>query len=186
MRYKSIGMEIKMFKEISTRGRVAFAICCLENVIKKQNLVQNDESEKTILQQLWHFTTDNIALWELQVRELIPYVIMEDVSYEIKDFDFFSLKFHNKLQTYYKKCYPYLLEIINLIYELGRTNLYVAINSEKLKEVSLPHLQDIIDLMEKNDIQLPDIGLFKKISITENYGWGRTFTREDIFRNDIV
>jgi hypothetical protein len=177
-------MDAKIFKEISTRGRVAFAICCLENVIKKQNLVQNDESEKTILQQLWHFTTDNMALWEMQIGELIPFVIMNDISYEyIDDFEFFSPIICGKFQAYYKKCHKYTLDIINLIYDLGRTNLYITINKDELKEASLPYLQKIIDLMIENDVLLPDINLFIKFSITENNGWGKVFTRNDIFEN---
>lgn len=174
-------MNANEFKEISTRGRVAFAICCLENVMKKQNLLQNDPSEKTILQQLWHFTTDNMALWELQIGELIPFVIMEDVSYDVKDFGFFSLRMHDMFKAYYKRCYKYTLDIIDLIYDLGRTNLFIAINNDELKEASLPYLQEIIDLMIENHISMPNIDLFKKYPITENNGWGKGFTKEMIF-----
>ena len=175
-------MKAIEFKEISTRGRVAFAICCLENAMKRQNLFQNDEAEKTILQQLWHFTADNMALWELQIGDLIPFVVMDDISYEyIEDFEFFSPVICRKFQNYYKKGNKYTLDIIDLIYNLGRTNLFVVINNEKLKEASLPYLQNIIDIMIENEIPFPDINLFKKFPITENKGWGREFTRETVF-----
>lgn len=177
-------MTANEFKEISTRGRVAFAICCLENAMKKQNLFQNDESEKTILQQLWHFTTDNMALWELQIGDLIPFVVMNDISYEyVEDFEFFSPTICRKFQRYYEKCQKYTLDIIDLIYDLGRTNLFVTINNDELKEASFPYLQKIINLMIENHISMPNIDLFKKFPITENNGWGRGFTKEMIFEN---
>jgi len=37
-------------------------------------------------------------------------------------------------KAYYKKCYKNILDIIDLIYDLGRTNLFVTINNDELKE----------------------------------------------------
>lgn len=177
-------MIVKEFKEISTRGRVAFAICCLENIMKKQNLIQSDESEKVILQQLWHFISDNMALWEMQIGEIIPFVIMADDSYEnIEDFHFFSPVLSKKIKIYYNRCFKYLLQVIDLTYELGRTNLYIKINRDELKEANLSYLQKIIDIMVENEVPIPAVQLFKKFPITENNGWGREFTRSEIFEN---
>ncbi|MFH7015146.1 hypothetical protein [Flavobacterium sp. FlaQc-47] len=178
-------MKAKEFIDISTRGRVAFSINCLENSINCQNLRISNDCEKLLLQQLWHFTSDNIALWELQIKELIPFVVSEEVDYLIKDYNYFSKKVHDILQNYYKQCNKYVLDIIDLIYELGKTNVFVNIDSNDLKEATLPLLQEIIDLMMKNNMSLPNIKLFEKFSISENNGLGREFAREEIFNDNL-
>lgn len=177
-------MNAKCFLEISTRGRMAFSLSCLENAVKYQNLKINDDCEKLLLQQLWHFTSDNIGLWDIQVGELIPYVVSEEIDYSIKDYNYFSRKVHDRLQDYYKRCDKYFLEIIDLIYELGKTNIFIVINNTDLKEASLPFLQEIINLMIENNIPLPNTKLFEKFSVSENYGLGREFARAEIFNND--
>lgn len=179
-------MKAKYFIEVSTRGRVAFSINCLENAIKYQNLKITNDCEKLLLQQLWHFTSDNIGLWEIQVGELIPYVVLEEVDYSIKDCNYFSKKVHDRLQDYYKQCDKYVLDMIDLIYELGKTNAFIVIDNNDLKEATLSILQEIIDLMLTNNILLPNIKLFEKFSMNENNGWGREFAREEIFSEDFL
>lgn len=175
-------MNTDEMREISARGRVAYAICCLENILNFKNAPQRDEVEKTLLQQLWHFTTDNMALWQHQVGEMIPFVVNDENQYNNNDFEFLSYSFFNRLREYYKGCDKVILVVINLIYELGTTNLYVPIDNDKLRESTLENVQKIIDLMEQNQIPLPEINLFKAFPITENKGWGRKFVREEIFK----
>ena len=75
-----------------------------------------------------------------------------------------------------------ILKMIDLIFELGRKNLFVSIRDERTKSAALPFLQSIIEIMHENNIPLPDINLFKQFAVSENNGWGREFTKEDIFK----
>ena len=83
----------------------------------------------------------------------------------IKDYNYFSKKVNDRLQNYYKQCDDHILDIVDLIYELGKTNIFVVIDNNDLKEETLPLLQEIIDLMMKNNIPLPNIKLFENFML---------------------
>jgi hypothetical protein len=45
---------------------------------------------------------------------------------------------------------------------------------------TLSVINDLIVLLNKNNIQLPEIKLLEKFSIVDNGGWGKEFTRDEI------
>ncbi len=166
-------------KEVSNRGKVAFAICCFENAIKHYGL--NKADWLFVIQELWSFCNSNMAIWQERFGELTPFVVSENVDFKIKDYKYLSKEQHDNLQTLYKNTPSVILVLLGMIYEVGITNVFVKVNSTALKEAQLPFLNDIIYLMKSNNIPLPEIELFKKYPVTENDGWGREFTREEIF-----
>jgi hypothetical protein len=174
---------LNKLKEFSNRGKVAFAICCFENAIKYYGL--NKVNWLFVIQELWSFCNSSMAIWQEKFGELTPFVVNENVDFKIKDYHYLSKEQHDNLQSLYKDAPAVILVLLGLIYDIGITNVLVKVNSNSLKEAQLPFLNDIIKLMEENNIPLPEIELFEKFPITENEGWGREFTREDIFNEEV-
>jgi hypothetical protein len=142
-------------KEISNRGRVAFAICCLESAI---NVSRPDQKKwQPVFDELWKFCSSDMAVWKERFSEV---------------------------QKLYDETDPVILDIIRLIYDIGTTNINVTIRNEALKLATIPYLQSLSELMTINKFPLPDIRLFKKFPITDNRGWGWTFIREDVFKKE--
>jgi hypothetical protein len=169
-------------KEISTRGRVAFAICCWESAME---LLQTDKKKwQFVFDELWKFCSSNMAVWQERFGEVTPFSVCEKIDFNIKDYQYLTKEEHDALQELYDGADQVLLEIIMHIYEIGIRNMYVTINSEALKMASIPYLQSLIALMNENKFVLPDVNLFKKFSITDNNGWGFEFTRDDIFKKE--
>ena len=143
---------IDELKEISNRGRVAFAICCLESAADSLQL--NKEKWQPVFAELWKFCSSDMAVWKERFAEV---------------------------QKLYEGSDAIVLDIIQLIYNIGATNINVTVRNEALKMATIPYFQSLIDIMNKNQFRLPEIKLFKKFPITDNRGWGWTFTREEVF-----
>jgi hypothetical protein len=174
---------IDELKEISNRGRVAFGICCLESAAGHFQL--NKEKWQLVFDEVWKFCSSDMALWQERFGELIPFAVSEKVEFSIKDYQYFTKEEHDALQALYEKTDPLILDIINLIYTIGRTNINVTVRNEALKMATIPYLQSLMEMMTKNNVPLPDIKLFKKFPITDNRGWGWTFVREDVFKKEV-
>jgi hypothetical protein len=164
------------FKEVSIRGRAAYAILCLEKVITHFGLDKYDWS--FILHQLWSITKSKLGSWHYPLAECTGRSIINDEEY-LDDLEFLTKERFWELNTLYKKSNSIILRIIDLIFEISTRDLYSSIVNASPD--TLIYLREIIDLMEQNNISLPDVNLFKKFPFTENEGWGREFTREDIF-----
>jgi hypothetical protein len=164
---------ISDMKLISIRARVAFAILCLENAIK--------QSKKENLD--WSFMIGKVGDWHYPMAESTPRSVLFDARYDEKDMDFLTEEDCIHLKEVYSNSTELIKDIINIIFEIGTRDLYSSIVNGSPD--TLKYLMEIIDLMEQNNIPLPDMNLFEKSPITENEGWGREFTREDIFNENI-
>ncbi|WP_259016787.1 hypothetical protein [Emticicia fluvialis] len=171
-------MKAMDFKRISIRGRVAFSIVCLENSIKHFQLSELEWD--FLLKLLWNYTSINMGTWHYQVAECIPRGVLNDTD-DLSDLDFLSETQFWSLNQLYKKCNNELLEIIDLIFFIGISDLYSSI--ENYSPQTIEYLQEILLIMNKHKIPLPPVNMFYQFSITEYNGWGREFTREDVFRN---
>ncbi|MCC6371102.1 MAG: hypothetical protein IT236_08870 [Bacteroidia bacterium] len=168
------------FVEISNRGRVAYAICCLENAM--EHYKEKSKGWDFVLENLWTFCNQNMAIWQERTSELRPETVCEHVPFELKDYGYLSEKIHDDLKVLYAQSNTVLLRLVDEIYALGAVNIFVTISSIELAKKSLPYLQGIIDIMTQNNITLPNFNNFLQFPIDENKGWGREFTREEVFK----
>lgn len=168
-------MLLDKFKEISIRGRVAFAIYCLENFI-----IANGEKLSgkwlVVLNKLWVITSlEFVDEWLYQVSSYMPSSILED---DFDDLEEISKTDYLTLKSLYEGTDKSILEIIEKIFILGTIDLYGEIidnSSNTLRE-----LRDIISICEINNIKLPSHTHFNNLSIKVSNGWGKTFKREDV------
>jgi hypothetical protein len=171
-------MESKKFITISIRARLAYTVCCLENALAYFKL--KDTEWLFVLTHLWSYTNSNVGRWHEQTAEITGRSIINDEN-SLDDLAFLSKDQFWKINAIYKKANKDVLRIIDLIFEIGTRDLYASIVNGSPD--TLNYLQKIIDLMKQNNIPLPDYDLFKNYSISENEGWGREFTRDEIFIN---
>jgi hypothetical protein len=170
----------ELFVEISNRGRVAFAICCLENAMEYYKI--NSKGWEFVLDNLWSFCNQNMAIWEEKIGEMSPSSICDNSSFERKGCEYISEEIHDNLKVVYSQSNEVLLKLVDEIYGLGAVNIFVTISSIHLAKQSLPNLQNIINIMTENSIKLPDFNNFLQFPINENKGWGREFSRNEVFK----
>lgn len=167
----------KKFINISIRGRVAFAILCLEKAIAHFGFEKYDWT--FILNQLWSITNTKLGSWHYPLAECTGRSIINDTEF-LDDLEFLTEEKFWELNKLYKKSNMIILRMIDLIFEISTRDLYSSISHGSPD--TLNYLQEIIDLMEQNNISLPEIKLFEKFPITENDGWGREFKRAYVFK----
>lgn len=167
-------MKGKDFIEVSIRGRVAFGVVCLENAIKHFNRL--DLEWNFLLKLLWSYTNDNVGTWHYQLAECIPSAVMVG---DDKYLDFLSKQQFWEFNKLYSQCNDEILQIIDLIFSIGVEDLYSSIVNNSPETIC--HLNDIINILNNDNIPLPSIDLFERFPITENHGWGREFTRAEVY-----
>lgn len=165
------------FKEVSIRGRVAFAILCLENAIFHFGFDKYDWS--FILGQLWSVTNSKLGTWHYPLSECTGRSIINDED-NIDDLEFLTKERFWELNSLYKKSNSSILRIIDLIFEIATRDLYASIVNNSPD--TLEYLKQIILILEKENITFPDYKLVEKFSINEDGGWGRKFSREVIVK----
>lgn len=167
---------MSQIKNLSIRARVAFGILCLERILKH---FQFDLIKWNILlNELWKYTNSNVGKWHEIISEMTPFSINEQVDFELKGCEYINKEKHDDLQKLYIDVNNDILKVIDLIFEIGTRDLYSSISNNS--QDTIKYLQEIILVLEKNDIELPNIKQLQKFSILENNGWGREFTKEEL------
>lgn len=169
-------MKAKEFTNISIRGRVAYAVLCLEKAIVHFGFDKYDWS--FVLNLLWSITNTKLGSWHYPLAECTGRSIINDEG-NLEDLEFLTKDKFWELNKLYKKSNNVILRIIDLIFEISTRDLYASIVNGSPD--TLKYLQEIIDTMDQNKISLPNMEFIKKLPISENGGWGRDFTRQEIF-----
>lgn len=170
-------MSIEQFSNISLRGRVAYAISCLENMISALEYDINDW--EIVLNYLWTFTDIRyLDDWNEIIVEVIPENLLEFETYEEQKFAHLSKEEYLYLRKLYKSCDLSIHILIREIFELGISHAYSVIEGHGKN--SLKCMEQIILFMEKNQFPLPDVRLFLMYSFEENRGWGNRFNGKRI------
>ncbi len=170
-------MKIDIFINISLRARVAFAILCLENAIDHFDLPKN--KWQIVLKKLWELTSMKyVDEWLYSVSKIMYSSILED-NYSEEWKQYLSISEYMQLRELYLTTPNLIFEILDYIFEIGTIDMYGAILDNSKETLKL--LKQLIMLISKENIILPNVEPFAKFSIAENDGWGREFTRNEIF-----
>lgn len=161
-------------EKISLRARLAFIILCLENALNKNN---SSSKWTKVLTIFWSQTSmPFVDDWLYEISKVMPESILED---EYEENEIISFEEYSELKILYGNTQKYIFELMEIAFECGTIELYGAIENDSDKTIL--SVLKCIEIMIENDIELPNIELLKKYSISENQGWGRTFTKADIF-----
>lgn len=179
-------MNANEFINISIRGRVAFSILCLENVIRHYNVESLPWA--FVLEKLWEFTSNSGYLddWMDVTVEIIPKTVINDTLYLTGDFESMDLECitieqFKCLHDLYSKVDSVLCFIIDKIFSLATGEMYGALRDGA--PYNLEHLQEILNMMEQHNIPLPPIEPLKIYSFWERGGWGKHFDRSELFNS---
>jgi len=165
-------------ERLSIRARVAFIILCLEKSVENSS---KPSKWQKVLDVFWLQTNIQfVDEWLYNISKVMPESILDD-AYE--ENDTLSYNDYVELDFLYKTVPKYIFELMELAFECGTIELYGAIENKSERTIEL--VLKAIETMKQNDIVLPNIDLLKKFTITENSGWGRQFTREDIFNEPV-
>ena len=160
------------FTTISIKGRVAYAICCLENTLKYFNY--DISNWRFVLEQLWTFTNiEYFDDWHYTVAEILPESVLEFDTFKEENFEYISEEQFKALYNLYKGSNTITKDIVKYIFDIGISELYGRL--ENYGQRTLDNLEILLNYMVSNNIPLPDINRFKMLSYDESDGWGKDF-----------
>ncbi len=163
------------FKKISIRGRVAFAICCLESIIIANRYDINDWS--VLLNKLWMIAElEVVSDWLYIVAECLPENILEVASYDYGSFQYINEDEYEQLYELYSKCREDIWELIEIIFDLGTAQMYS--NIKGFSEATLSELEKVITFMKAKNIDMPSVSQFRMLLYCD--GWGEPFDGKDL------
>jgi hypothetical protein len=160
--------SIDDFLLITIRGRFAYSVCCIENAVEALDKSSLDWRE--VFDFLWRYPTSSemkdLALWHENDMESIPFGVLEDIPYEKKMCEYLTEEKHNKLKSIYSNCNPIICDLIDKTASVGTLSLYGGVRDGS--PITLKYLRDIIEIMNKAKIPLPDLEFFKQFSYNSN------------------
>lgn len=127
-----------------------------------------------ILDTIREYSSGDPGKWHYKMSELTPFSIEEDIPFERKDYQYFTLEEHNVLKKLYAKSGNPPKEIIGLIFEIGTKDLYSSITQKSPETLKM--LERIIHLLNVNKCTIPNSDDLLKYSIEEQGGWGVKFS----------
>ena len=165
-------MNINIFSNISWRGRVAYAIMCLEKYLT----IKEPNKDWTPLSKiLWSITDDKMLLneWSDRVIDILPECLLSFNDFASADFTCLTEEEYNTFKTLYKGSKADFSKLMGYVHEMEEVYAYTVIDDdgEKCSEV----LDDIIKILEKNNIPLPDYNVVAFSKFSEKEGRGNPF-----------
>lgn len=149
--------------EISIRGRMGYAITCLEKIIMYYK-AQTPQIVK-LLYFLWDYTLSaRFDLWEKEFARIVP----ESVN---------DFKICFELEFLECDIISFIFSILEEVYEVATGNLYGGYLSV-YTEVPLIH---IIEKLNSKNITLPAMEPFAISKASEENGWGKPIAKSDFY-----
>ncbi|MCA8830410.1 hypothetical protein [Hymenobacter pini] len=160
-------------KRVSIKGRMAYCITCLENVLACKQL-QEPALDK-LLQCLWDFTSNpDLSDWEKKIMDFSPESILEE---PLEECSYLTLSEAQHLRTVYMSLSKSLLICIDDTIEVGRGNLYGGTSGYSPHSL-IPAMQ-VVRYMVAHTYPLPPMENFLRSPFTEEdqHGWGKRVDR---------
>ena len=157
--------------KISIRGRVAYLIMCFERyVIAKYS----DRDWTSVSDMMWKICDDCDFIDNSAYRymEIIPEYLYEFDTFEESDFDYLSKSEYEMFKTIVPKDDPDLNTIMHAIYSVAMEYAYTGI--PKGAPDTIPYIQEVEKVMEKNHIDLPCVSDVECFTDEQDW-WGEQF-----------
>ena len=164
--------KARQFKNLSIRGRVAYSICCLENALEHYGIT--GEGWKYLLRRMWTYTEWYVDLdtevgrlflqrWK-HISKIQPKTFSTYVKTRSND-SHFECGMPNQEETEalfaaYRQTNSVINELTSAIFKMTVAERWKG--TRKASFISLKPLQNIINLMRRNQIPLPNMEPFKK------------------------
>lgn len=165
------------FKDLSIRARFAYSLKCTSNYISHFQ-VERELSEQ-IVQEYSLFTSErNLNDWFFQCKEYSPMIYLKIT--EESDFELFHKiprELARRLDIYYRSVNPAVAKLFEITFDIGIEHLYSVVNSEN----TLQMLDEAINILIRDNIELPDWRKLEFSSFSQFEGWGDEFIWKEVW-----
>lgn len=157
------------FYPISIRGRIAYSNMCFEHYVL--NKYPNCDFSK-ICKLMWNMVneSDYIDNSAYHYMEVIPEYLFEFETYAESDFEYISEEDFNMFRGILNKYDVNLNVIMHRIYDIAMEYAYQDFDYPAKNTVN--YLFEIIDILNKSNIPLPDENLVSDFKFEQCDGWG--------------
>ncbi|SHL01669.1 hypothetical protein SAMN05720468_11191 [Fibrobacter sp. UWEL] len=120
-------MDINIFSNISWRGRVAYAIMCLEQYLMTK---EPDKDWTPLSRKLWTITDGKMFLdeWSDRIVDLLPECIFAFKDYASSDFTYLSEEEYNTFKNLYDGLDEDFAQLMENIHEMEEVYAYTVID----------------------------------------------------------
>jgi hypothetical protein len=166
---------INKFHDISINGRFIYGYLCLRKAIDKTGA---EHLPDILLEMIYEFvSSNNLDSWQQRADEVLPSTVMDEINGE-DYYKFLNMETVIVYRKYYKNQPILIKELIEELLTLGMANLYCGFDSN----ITYPHVEEIIKLMEDHKIQLPEFSIIEHCSVGERHGWGEGVNMSDFIQ----
>ena len=165
-------MYNELIKNISIRGRVAFAIKSLElNVTEVSNNVILNEITIFLKE---YTSTKHLNQWDKYANEIYPDTILDpNADNNYKEYECLTEKEALSLKYLYESSPKHIADIIDFIIEIGTCNLYGS--TEEYSPISYNKTVGLINYLKENQLETPLIDNFIQFKYAQINVWGEPF-----------
>jgi len=173
-------MYNELIKNISIRGRVAFAIKSLElNIMEVNN---NVILNKIIIFLKEYTSTKFLDQWDKYANEISPDTILDpNIDNNYKEYECLTEKEALSLKYLYESAPKYIIDIIDFVIEIGTCNLYGG--TGEYSPISYNKTMGLINYLKENQLKIPLISNFIQFKYTQINVWGETFIYDLMIKN---
>ena len=160
--------EDDIFHSASISGRYIYGYFCLMSVIKAFRAETMPKDLNNILKEF--VETDRLDEWHDKAELFLPSKILgvqsgNQISASKLD-----------IVRYYRTQPAIVRNVTEELFWLGMSNIHGKFDSD----ITFVHLVEIIELLRKHKISLPDIEVLKDYPVTQRNGWGDVTTFPNI------
>ena len=163
-------MNTQDLNNISMNGRMAYSILCIEKYLLTK--YQNDDWS-ILSNEMWKATSSYWDEWDETFLEIIPEYLFEFKSYEESDFEYLTKEKYNSFVSLLNNKSSEINEMLMSLHKLCEIYSFSSIpqNGQKASEIVIR----LCNILESNNIPLPNIDTVSFSIFTEKNGWGNNF-----------
>lgn len=168
----------KRFDSVSMNGRMAYVIMCVESFLVSK---YSDKNWTIVSEQMWKATSENWGDWPEEYSSIIPDVFLqyeyfdeEDLGDSITETEFVMLKelYDGVTEGSENDPSDEVNYMLNKPYEMAMVYEGTVIGDGK---ESIQIIDEVENILKKNDVPLPDYTKVQFSSSNELNGWGNDF-----------
>ncbi len=171
--------NMEFFINITIRGRMAYLMCSLKKLIIFYGYTVEDLM--LLLETMWEITTsDSVDDCMYKICEYIPYCVIYDSVDNLDDAEYITVEEFLYCKKLYNDIPNEIIEMCDIIYHLGETELYTAIRDNSPKTLKI--LNEGLEILRRNNIEFLDTEPFKIFKICDNDVWGNAVNSDLIYK----
>lgn len=145
-------------------AKTAYAIMCFERYVSAK---YPDRNLRPVAEKMWHIVdgsanTDTAAY---QFSEIIPEMLFEEASFEESGFRYLTKKQYAFYCRVLDKQDPRLNTLMNAVFSIAMQYAYTEVKPGSPE--TLPYLREVIEILEADDIAVPDPALLEQYAFAE-------------------